>query len=204
MKTDKKTIGKRIQKIRLTLGKNTREFGELFEPSASDSIVSRWETGKSMPNPARLNKISQMGRIDLEDLLAPSAAFLIKEYIEELYASPEKIAVSSKELTDYLLSQDYSELANTYAIQGKIKHLTMTYLKAAHEFTDYLPYSNEKAIAYAQKQLRQAEKNIEHYFLRHDTTEQNDASGMVFEKQTPDLQQMILTSIENCIKKIGL
>lgn len=69
MDINKKAIARRINNIRLTLGKNTREFGELFNPPASDSIVSRWESAKSLPNSKRLAKIAELGGISVQELL---------------------------------------------------------------------------------------------------------------------------------------
>lgn len=69
MEIDKRAVGERIKNIRLSEGKNTREFGEIFDPPASDSIVSRWEAGKSLPNAKRLRKISDRSRISVNELL---------------------------------------------------------------------------------------------------------------------------------------
>src|SRR5699024_1799787 len=122
MKTDKKTIGKRIQLIRLKQGKNTREFGELFDPPASDSIVSRWEAGKGLLNGPGLNKIAGYGQMSIEELLLRSVSYLIDNYVEHL-TSPNHEETSKKAirplLTDGTLknqlghnlrNQDYSKL----------------------------------------------------------------------------------------------
>ncbi|MHC5269287.1 helix-turn-helix domain-containing protein [Enterococcus sp. LJL98] len=69
MKMNKKGVAKRILDIRLSLGKNTREFGELFDPPASDSIVSRWESGKSLPNASRLTQLAGIAHITVPELL---------------------------------------------------------------------------------------------------------------------------------------
>lgn len=66
----RKFISQRIKIIRLSLGKNKREFGEIFDPPASDSIVSRWEADKSIPNAERLKKIADLGNISVDELLA--------------------------------------------------------------------------------------------------------------------------------------
>ena len=66
---DKKAIGRKIQSIRLNLGMNTREFGEeIF--NSSDSLVSRWEKGKSVPRQDRLKRIAELGNITVDELVA--------------------------------------------------------------------------------------------------------------------------------------
>lgn len=56
---DKSKIGERIKSLRTSRGMTLEQFGELFYPPASKSIVSRWEAGKSMPSNERLKAISQ-------------------------------------------------------------------------------------------------------------------------------------------------
>lgn len=59
----KKKIGSRIKIIRNELGLTMNEFGEKFNPPASDSIVSRWERGISSPKSERLKKIAELGNV---------------------------------------------------------------------------------------------------------------------------------------------
>jgi transcriptional regulator with XRE-family HTH domain len=63
------SIGKKIKNIRLSLGMTAEEFGKMFTPPAAKSIVSRWEKGKSLPNPKRTKKIAELGNTTVEDLL---------------------------------------------------------------------------------------------------------------------------------------
>lgn len=53
----------RIRKIRLSLGLTMKEFGKMFNPPASDSIVSRWERGVSLPSNDRLKRISEIANV---------------------------------------------------------------------------------------------------------------------------------------------
>lgn len=55
---NKNEIGKRIKGLRTSRGMTLEQFGELFNPPASKSIVSRWEAGKSIPSNERLKVIS--------------------------------------------------------------------------------------------------------------------------------------------------
>ncbi|MEE6635316.1 helix-turn-helix domain-containing protein [Limosilactobacillus pontis] len=61
-------LGKRIKSIREELGKNQTEFGELFEPTAPKSAVSRWEHGGS-PNKRRLKRIAELGEVSVDYLI---------------------------------------------------------------------------------------------------------------------------------------
>ncbi len=52
--------GSEIKLVRMKKGLTMKEFGELFEPPASDSIVSRWERNVSRPSPKRMKKIMEL------------------------------------------------------------------------------------------------------------------------------------------------
>ena len=68
MGLDKHAIGLRISNIRKEKGLTLEEFGNLVG-NAGKSIVSRWEHGISVPNNARLKKISELGNVPLEELI---------------------------------------------------------------------------------------------------------------------------------------
>lgn len=61
-------LGKKIKNIRLEHGLNLREFGEKINDS-SDSLVSRWEKGHSIPRHDRLKKIAEFANITVEELM---------------------------------------------------------------------------------------------------------------------------------------
>lgn len=67
-------IGDRIKTIRLKLGKDQRQFGELFSPTVSGSAVSRWETGNTKPSSKRLNRIAELGGVSVDFLCNGSKA----------------------------------------------------------------------------------------------------------------------------------
>lgn len=75
MDIDKVEVGKRIKNIRLENSKNLREFGELISKNLgenkyiSDSIVSRWEKGTSVPSAKRLKEIAEIGNVSVNFLL---------------------------------------------------------------------------------------------------------------------------------------
>ncbi len=61
-------LGNRIKAIRMKLGKNQTEFGNMFDPPAPKGAVSRWEHGGS-PNKKRLKKIADLGGVSVEYLI---------------------------------------------------------------------------------------------------------------------------------------
>lgn len=61
MKTEK--YGDEVKNFRLRKGLTQSEFGKLFEPTASDVVVSRWERGVSQPSPLRIIRLLELGVI---------------------------------------------------------------------------------------------------------------------------------------------
>lgn len=86
---DSKTnIGRRIKAVRISQGLTMEEFGKLFEPPANKSLVSKWESGKSLPNNNRLKRISDIGKISLEYLIdGKLVTYTTKETKEDLLES---------------------------------------------------------------------------------------------------------------------
>lgn len=80
MEIDKIALGNRIKSIRLEKSMNLKEFGYYID-NTSDSIVSRWEKGKSIPNAKRLKLIANAGGITLDELLYGS----FKTYCFQLF-----------------------------------------------------------------------------------------------------------------------
>ena len=79
-------LGNRIKNIRLSKGLNQSQFGELFKPVAARSIVSRWESGLSVPNAKRLRKIAELGGISVSELLNGSMDELIDNTADYIYS----------------------------------------------------------------------------------------------------------------------
>mgnify|MGYP002655690022 CR=1 FL=1 len=80
IKPNKQEVGNRIKAIRLNNSYNLREFGEKID-NAADSIVRRWEKGKSLPNNKRLKLISEIGNVTVDYLLYGNpVSFLQKNF----------------------------------------------------------------------------------------------------------------------------
>ena len=70
-----------IKDTRLKLGLTLEEFGKLFNPPASQSLVSRWERGVNLPNAKRMKRIKELRMEVLENALSE---FTTDELINEL------------------------------------------------------------------------------------------------------------------------
>lgn len=64
---NKPRVGVRIKEIRLEKGMTTKEFGSLF--GASDSNVTSWEKGRTLPNKERLKSIADLAGMTVQQLL---------------------------------------------------------------------------------------------------------------------------------------
>ncbi|KRM05019.1 helix-turn-helix domain-containing protein [Lentilactobacillus farraginis] len=84
---DKKQIGKRIKSIRTSLGLTMSQFGDRVA-DAPQSIVSRWESGKSVPSAERLKIISKLGHT--------SSDWILYGYEESIDSIKELISLSKK------------------------------------------------------------------------------------------------------------
>lgn len=67
------STGERIKYIRLELGETLEQFGKRFDPPANRSLVSGWENGRYLPSPKRLKVISELGGIQVEDLVSTNS-----------------------------------------------------------------------------------------------------------------------------------
>ena len=64
---NKPRVGVRIKDIRMEKGMTTKEFGALF--GASDSNVTSWEKGRTLPNKERLKNIADLAGMTVQKLL---------------------------------------------------------------------------------------------------------------------------------------
>lgn len=63
----KRSVGMKIQMIRLSRGLTLEEFGKLF--GANKGNVLKWEKGQSLPCPNRLKEIADFAGITVQYLL---------------------------------------------------------------------------------------------------------------------------------------
>lgn len=135
MDIDKFEVGKRIKNIRLNKSKNLREFGELIsknlkeDKNISDSIVSRWEKGVSIPSAKRLKEIANIGNVSVNYLL-----YGVKVTYEDIEDNINTVSMKNEIMSDfkrflkyYLLYSEY----NTYSIK------TVELLNLLFDHADY-------------------------------------------------------------------
>ena len=216
MEIDKNLVARRISDIRMNLGKNTREFGELFDPPASDSIVSRWESGKSLPNASRLAKIAQLGGTTVDELIAPPLETAIKQYVDEIMMfeikqGDQKYKLlydpsTKQELLNYLYKQNWNGLTIKDGVRYEIKTHLEKYLNEKNKLKPYMPHSNENAILYSCDQLRMIMRNIDLYFIdeKLDVTLYRSflKNEEIRSNLSPELYHQIRISFENLLQKL--
>lgn len=108
MEIDKIALGNRIRSIRLEKSMNLKEFG-FYIDNTSDSIVSRWEKGKSVPNAKRLKLIANAGGISVDELLYGS----YDSFAYSIYSD-----IMNEEYTEGYLRFEASALKEIYKSDG--------------------------------------------------------------------------------------
>lgn len=107
MNINKIDVGNRISSIRKSLGYTMKEFGVKMDDSvASDSIVSRWEKGKSLPNNERLKRIAELGNTTVEYLLYGS----LDDYARNLINELEKELKEDGSIADEIVASIISDI----------------------------------------------------------------------------------------------
>ena len=196
-KEEKKSIGKRIRKIRLEKGMTTKEFGQLF--NATDSNVSSWEKGRTSPNPERLNLIAKIGNVTIDELLKGSkieyALFLCNSLIQNKltlsFSDKTLIEKYSNQFIDYirnaLNSTDISE--STY---NEIAEFVIT------KFNEFLstPTSTKKLINSVIR-VNQNEINKNYDFISSSNTVENNLSVSSVEEIDKNIAKKIIEILDN-------
>lgn len=143
MERNKKEVGNRIKMIRQSLGMTMAEFGALVDKKApaSDSIVSRWEKGTSIPSSKRLKTIAELGNTTVAYLLRPTdgeismdiAVDVAKDIFYKKLSNKEKFRDETRQALEYfnndsldlILEQEISRyLKNPQVIESqKLRNL---------------------------------------------------------------------------------
>lgn len=130
-------IGKRIKNIRIGLGKNMDDFGNLFSPNVTKGTISKWENGKYAPNNERLKRIAELGEVPIEYLLTGNHP--IKEAFISSMSDSTKEVLSDLQKT-ILESQNY--LTNNIDLNdNKSEHLSKD-LELINKYFSKLSSSN--------------------------------------------------------------
>lgn len=122
---NKKNVGKRIKQIRLSNGWTLIKFSDEISKIIGDKkqiaegVISRWESGISLPNPKRLKAIAKIADITVEELLHGNfQRYYFDKYWEEL------IINRTLELNGTILSEnefEYLEKNNEYVFKQFIQ-----------------------------------------------------------------------------------
>ena len=196
-KEEKKSIGKRIRKIRLEKGMTTKEFGQLF--NATDSNVSSWEKGRTSPNPERLNLIAKIGNITIDELLRGSKIeyavslcnSLIKKAKSVSYSDKILIEKYSNQFIDYIRhSLNSTELSDT--TYNEIDEFVVT------KFNDFLntPTNTTKLID-AVIMGNQFEINKIYNFISSSPTIENNLSISSIEEIDKNIAKRIIEILDD-------
>lgn len=171
MELDKVALGHRIRSIRLEKSMNLKEFG-FYIDNTSDSIVSRWEKGKSVPNAKRLKLIANAGGISVNELLYGDMKNFTSSYFDERISENQEKAKGSfygsmlndseyiqsvKE--DFLHKVQFYDLnhADTEALNKLIDESIYAVMRGEE-------YTNEGAFALAKNRLHDTVQQLEEFF----------------------------------------
>lgn len=199
MELSKNAIARRIKGIRLALGKNTREFGEMFNPPASDSIVSRWESAKSLPNSKRLAKIAELGGISTKELIYGDERNYVLPILSEVI----------KKYYHYDLSNNLDELnsvlnrLNDWSFDSTEESLYFDNKEVLDDLLFYpLAWDSEGYIEYTPKRIRQIQEELE--ALYKDNVDSFDKETQEDIVSTLNKIQKILNQASNSISNLPI
>lgn len=132
-----KEVGSRIRIIRKELGLTMKEFGEKFDPIASDSIVSRWERGISSPNNERLKKIAELGNMSVMHLTTGNKSLkdLSEDEFYEMYSKSVKNQNNINEEQEAYIANEFNQLLSEKLDSVRRSFFTnvLTFLKNSNE-----------------------------------------------------------------------
>lgn len=161
LKTDKNSIGLRINGIRLKLSDTLEEFGKRF--NADKSNILRWEQGKTLPNKKRLSIIANLGGISLNELLYGSIDEFLENNIDVLIENsdfPIKLTNEESHIT-------YRQVFISYI---KSKFMEYPMFKDVKNSIDYLDTLCVVAITFFNKYIKDDINNIKKTILEHKHT----------------------------------
>lgn len=180
---DKRQLGSRIRTGRTKLGLSLEEFGEKINPPANKSIVSRWESGKSVPNNSRIISLAKLLNTDSKHLLFGSKREFISNVIKHspnLYKELNSRTINSKNLMDMVINFIINDLKDSSSdFLGNSELVYQSLVAALGYFTRY-PINDNDYISLIVDHLKliknQAENNQPMLFLKPEKGVQYDIS----------------------------
>jgi transcriptional regulator with XRE-family HTH domain len=196
---------------------STAEFAKLFNPPASDSLVSRWERGVNLPNNTRLERIAEIGNITVDELIYGYSSELkstVEKHTEdimnieirELGSEKYKMLYDpyfKKDTIKYMLKHFSFDGLTDIGIRNYTKKLLDIYLDRKQFESKYEPHSNQNAIRYTTDSLLgTAMESINNYFRADDSS--NLFSHLlnkedIKQELSYDLYCKILSELENTL-----
>ena len=104
MDINAKSVGSRINDIRLSLGLSMEQFGKLF--NTSKGTVNNWEKGRNLPNKENLLKISNLGDTTIEYILHGT----MDEYIDNPITKLQTDLLADKSISNAVIPFIVSEV----------------------------------------------------------------------------------------------
>ncbi|MDO4775529.1 MAG: helix-turn-helix transcriptional regulator [Aerococcaceae bacterium] len=203
MEVDKKSVGLRIKSIRQNLGKTMEEFGSMIEcPAVKPGIISRWESGISLPNAERLKSIAKIGNIPVNELLYGTFISQQLEWAEELI---EKMGLTPEEK-----ERVWKEIKSTVKINHLLEPLFPKLFDAPRvkqKFMDIIIEEQEigartdkNAIKFLCRNLNETVRDLQIYIDSEIT--QNAISQGKISLETEDYFNDIIRQIESIIENM--
>lgn len=160
-----KEIGHRIKMIRKEKGLTLEEFGSLMSPTANKSNVSRWESGKAIPNNARLKMIAELGNITVEELLYGDDRNFVNSLIVDIAKKYYNLDISFDEEFQDMIYNRIQLSTNVYSTSAD-----ELYIQQKDFFDTWLLYpphwDEEGMIMFAGNQISLVKKELTNAFLK--------------------------------------
>lgn len=159
LKIDKIRLGSQIKTIRLSLGMNQEQFGELFDPVANKSIVSRWEKGQSIPSAERLKVISDVSDTPIEELIYGSLKDTLFHIVKEADTVFKKYGFIN-----------YNKIATDFKDHNRVREMHLLFSLGAFKHENYFNTPRPKSFR-KEKENRTAQdiEDINEYYIQEDS-----------------------------------
>lgn len=160
---DPKLVGSRIRDIRKRMGLSMSAFAERIDENEEvkktrSGTVSNWETGKNLPNNARLKIIAELGGVTINELLHGD----LTSYIRDLAFSYKRILDNTffKESLGWDMDSKFNLLVNNLITRVEEKNLSYEdkdailqdlYSSVSVTFGDFVRYNPERFSDYFER-----------------------------------------------------
>jgi transcriptional regulator with XRE-family HTH domain len=200
VKVNNYEVGYRINSIRKDLGLNQEDFGKRIS-DAHKSLVSKWETGKNLPNNERLKAIAEIGGISVNELLYGDMKNFTSSYFDKrISETREKFEGSF--YGSILNNPDYIQsVKDDFLYKVQFYDLNHSDTEALNKLIDESiyavmrgeEYTNEGAFALAKNRLHDTVQQLEEFF--HEVVRE-DGKNRITSKIKNGLDPVILENLK--------